>query len=1031
MGQGFSAIVRENAVAPHGRPSQPVLQSVNYLLIGAALLICATLVGTAFLVANFRARALDDSERELKNIVLILSEQLDRSFQAIELVQRSVVERVGDVRSSADFSARLGGDDIHAMLQDKISGLAQVGAITLVNADGAVVNASRKNRPSDVSVADRDYFLALKDNPQADHVVSVPVVNRATGVWTIYLARRIATTDGQFAGMVLGAVELDYFERLFGAIALGNTGTVSLYRDDGTLLVRYPRAPKAVGGKFTAALRALGDNAEGTARVFGRINPHQLLIAAHRLEHFPLYVSAARETDYALSNWREQTKVLLGAGLLIALTIAAVMLLVARQVRRNHEWSRRRLALEKHRLDAAVASMPHGLVLFDAQGGLVVCNRSYLEMYNIPQNALSTGDTLQTVLHARKRSGTFDDDVDAYCERRFADISRGVAFDSIFPLPDGRAIRMINHPVEDGGWISLHEDITVRRRLEQERDRDREFLNSIIDNVPTPILVKDVADRAYVLANKAAVDYVGMSREGVIGKTCADLWSPEDAACIERQDTLAFESRGAVFTDEHVLDTPGQGQRIVTSKRLILRDVDGTPNYLLAVIEDVTERKQSERRIAHLAHHDALTGLANRVLFREQLEQSLKRIRNQGGRLALLYLDLDRFKGINDTLGHPVGDELLKEVAKRLRECIGESDFVARLGGDEFAIVRDGFDAPDDITALVTRILETMKAPYDIGGHHLVTEATIGVALAPDDAADPDELLKNADLAMYRAKSDGRGTYRFFESSMDARMKSRRALEFDLREAIMCGGFELHYQPLVSFADGRVTGCEALLRWQHRTRGLIPPSEFIPIAEETGLIAPLGEWVLRTACIEGARWPEDIKVAVNVSPVQFNNAGLVQAVVGALGASGLAPHRLELEITEAVLIRDDAAALGILHQLRSLGVRIALDDFGTGYSSLSYLQRFPFDKIKIDRSFVMAIGDSDYSRNIVQAIVDIATTRQITTTAEGVETEEQSQALRGLGCTEMQGYLFSPPVPPSRLSKIMPRQRRRKLARAG
>ena len=460
-----------------------------------------------------------------------------------------------------------------------------------------------------------------------------------------------------------------------------------------------------------------------------------------------------------------------------------------------------------------------------------------------------------------------------------------------------------------------------------------------------------------------------------------------------------------------------------------MRSLDGAPKYLLTVIEDVTERKQSERRIAHLAHHDALTGLANRVLFREQLEQSLKRVRSHGGRLALLYLDLDRFKGINDTLGHPVGDELLKDVAKRLRDCIGESDFVARLGGDEFAIVRDAFDTPDDVTALVTRILETMKAPYEIGGHHLVTEATIGVALAPDDAADPDELLKNADLARYRAKSDGRGTYRFFESSMDARMKSRRALEFDLREAIMCGGFELHYQPLVSFADGRVTGCEALLRWQHRSRGLISPSEFIPIAEETGLITPLGEWVLRTACLEAARWPEEVKIAVNVSPVQFNNAGLVQSVIGALGASGLAPHRLELEITEAVLIRDDAAALGILHQLRALGVRIALDDFGTGYSSLSYLQRFPFDKIKIDRSFVSAIGDSDYSRNIVQAIVDIATTRQITTTAEGVETEEQSLALRGLGCTEMQGYLFSPPVPPARLAKVLPRQRRRKLAR--
>jgi diguanylate cyclase (GGDEF)-like protein/PAS domain S-box-containing protein len=1033
---GFSAMTRTRSAAspralPSGEPpSNPHRHPVNYLLIGAALLIVAIVVGTGFLVANFRERALHDSERELKNTVLILSEQLDRSFQAIELVQRSVIDRVSGVRSGADFTRRMGADDIHAMLQDTISGLAQVDVIALVNADGVVVNASRDKWPRGLSVADRDYFRALKSDPTLERFVSVPVNNRANGSWAIFLAQRVTGTDGKFAGIVLGAVELNYFERLFGAIALGSSGTLSLYREDGTLLVRYPRPVNAIGHVFTAALKALGEKSEGSVRTFGRINPHQILIAAHRLEHFPLYVSAARQTDHALESWRDQTKVLLGAGALIALTIAGVMLLVGRQLNRNHEWSKRRLALEKHRLDAAVASMPHGLLLFDADGRVVVCNRSYFEMYGVPSHALKQGDTLRDVLSVRKHTGTFTEDVDRYCDRRFNEIARGVAFETIFPLSDGRAIRIMNHPVEGGGWISMHEDITARRRLEQERDRDREFLNSIIDNVPTPIMVKDLHDGAYVLANKAALDYVGMPREGVIGKTCGDLWPVEDAERINRDDARASEAGGYLFTEEHILNTPSRGQRIVTSKRLILRDIDGEPKYLLTVSEDITERKQSEIRIAHLAHHDALTGLPNRVQFRDQLEQSLRRVRSQGSRLALLYLDLDRFKGINDTLGHPVGDELLKVVAKRLRDCIGESDFVARLGGDEFAIVRDGFDTPDDITALVTRILVAMSEPYEIGDHNLVTEATIGVAMAPEDAMDPDELLKNADLAMYGAKSDGRGTYRFFESSMDARMKARRALEFDLREAIMCGGFDLHYQPLVAFADGRITGCEALLRWQHRSRGFIPPSEFIPIAEETGLIVPLGDWVLRTACLEGAKWPDEIKVAVNVSPVQFNNAGLVQAVVGALAASGLAPHRLELEITEAVLIRDDAAALGLLHQLHALGVRIALDDFGTGYSSLSYLQRFPFDKIKIDRSFVSAIGDSDYSRNIVQAIVDIATTRQITTTAEGVETEEQSQTLRALGCTEMQGYLFSPPVPASKLSKHLPRSRRRRLARA-
>ena len=309
--------------------------------------------------------------------------------------------------------------------------------------------------------------------------------------------------------------------------------------------------------------------------------------------------------------------------------------------------------------------------------------------------------TLFDVLTARKRAGNFEEDVAAYCEQRFAEIARGVAFETIYPLPDGRAIRIMNHPVGDGGWISLHEDITARRRLEHERDRDREFLNSIIDNVPTPILVKDAVDWTYVLANKAAVDYVGVTRDLVIGRTCHDIWPADDAECIERNDRLVQENGGFLFSEEHTLNAPGKGLRFVTSKRLVTRAADGAPQYLLTVIEDITERKQSEQRIAHLAHHDALTGLPNRVLFREQLEQSLKRVRSHGSRLALLYLDLDRFKGINDSLGHPVGDELLKEVAVRLRDCIDETDFVARLGGDEFAIVRNDFGQADDITALV------------------------------------------------------------------------------------------------------------------------------------------------------------------------------------------------------------------------------------------------------------------------------------------------------------------------------------------
>ena len=371
---------------------------------------------------------------------------------------------------------------------------------------------------------------------------------------------------------------------------------------------------------------------------------------------------------------------------------------------------------------------------------------------------------------------------------------------------------------------------------------------------------------------------------------------------------------------------------------------------------------------------------------------------------------------------------MLKSVAERLRRCLGEADFVSRLGGDEFAIVQSSVQQPEDVTDLIFRIYSVMREPYECLGHQLSTDASIGIALAPQDGADLDELLKNADLAMYGAKADGRRTYRFFERDMDTRIKMRRMLEQDLRQLTadgryVEGGFEIHYQPIVSFRDNEVSGCEALLRWRHPVRGMISPAEFIPVAEESGLISQLGEWVLIKACAEAATWPRNIKLAVNVSPVQFKNHAFALKVASTLAESGLPASRLELEITEAVLIRDAEVALTILHQLRALGVRVALDDFGTGYSSLSYLQRFPFDKIKIDRSFVNDIVESDGSCAIIQAVVNIAAARNMTTTAEGVETDLQRELLRTLGCTEMQGYLFSPAKPAAEVVALFATQR--------
>jgi diguanylate cyclase (GGDEF)-like protein/PAS domain S-box-containing protein len=630
-------------------------------------------------------------------------------------------------------------------------------------------------------------------------------------------------------------------------------------------------------------------------------------------------------------------------------------------------------------------------------------------MYGLSTDVVKPGCHFRDLIRHRQETGSYDGDVDEFCSTIMRNVAQGKVTRMTMES-GGSSYLIVNKPLAQGGWVATIEDVTERRTLEQERDRNYAFLRQIIDHIPTQITVKDLRSGRYVLANRVAETQFGMPRDAIVGKTALDLFSKRAADIIAADDKKALNCPDGLFLDIGPWQSQALGQRFITSKRIGIPDQTGETRYLINVVDDVTDRRRADEKIAHLAHYDALTDLPNRVLFREQMERELQRI-SRGEQFALLYIDVDEFKGINDSLGHHVGDELLKAVADRIRGCIGESDLIARLGGDEFAVIQTGVRNTRDVVEFVTRIHRSIRQPYQCLGHQLSTDASIGIALAPQDGTDLDQLIKNADLAMYGAKAGGRRTYRFFEPAMDASAKARLAMEQDLRQALADAGFEIHYQPLVDLRHDEVTGCEALLRWRHPERGMIPPAEFIPVAEDTGLIVELGEWVLKTACAEAATWPDHIRVAVNVSPVQLKCPTLALKITSALATSGLRASRLELEITEAVLIRDDETALAILHQLRAIGVRIALDDFGTGYSSLSYLKRFPFDKIKIDRCFVGDIAEIDGSSAIVQAVVNIAASRNMTTTAEGVETLQQKERLRALGCTEMQGYLFSAAKP--------------------
>jgi diguanylate cyclase (GGDEF)-like protein len=554
----------------------------------------------------------------------------------------------------------------------------------------------------------------------------------------------------------------------------------------------------------------------------------------------------------------------------------------------------------------------------------------------------------------------------------------------------------------------LDQTLNVVSVLNDELSTRNMRIDAAINNMTQGFLMFDSAERI-VVCNDRYIEMYELSRE-IVKPGCSFL-----ELLAHRAANGLLEADPEVYRADLMRELSA-GDIV----KWIVRTSDGRDIFITnrpmpgggwtATHEDITERRRAEAKIAHMVMHDSLTDLPNRLLFVQQVANQFAHL-DRGRRFAVLYLDLDHFKDVNDTLGHPFGDKLLEQVGARLRNCVRHSDTVARLGGDEFAILQRNLTEDAATASLADRIVDTLGAPFDLDGHQVVIGVSVGIAIAPVDASDTVQLLKSADLALYRAKADGRGTHRFFEPEMHLHVQARRALEIDLRRAIANDEFVLHYQPLVNLRTGRINGFEALIRWNHTERGIISPADFIPFAEETALIVPIGEWVLRTACCEASKWPSDMRVAVNLSPVQFRTPNLYEVVCNALARANFAATRLELEITESILLLNEAAILDTLRKLRALGVRIAMDDFGSGHSSLTYLRRFPFDRIKIDGSFIRELTSGKDSRAIILAVSHLAANLGMETTAEGIETEEELDYVKRVGCTEGQGYFFSKPRP--------------------
>ncbi|MEO8684453.1 MAG: EAL domain-containing protein [Devosia sp.] len=677
-------------------------------------------------------------------------------------------------------------------------------------------------------------------------------------------------------------------------------------------------------------------------------------------------------------------------------------------------------------LDAALESIPYGFCVWSPQFRLVMWNKNYREIYGFSAEALKRGMTLEEVIDLSASLGNHpEQSSEEFYEAYTADLlaNRGGARAKTQEVVHGgRTIETAHVFSPEMGWVVTHEDVTdemartelvQKRKLELERQNIR--LDAAVNNISQGLCMFDPRGRL-VICNQPYVKIYnlpekmikpGTQLEDILGHLFdvgMSAGGTRDEYILWRRDVIARREYG-----KNIHELNG---RTIMMQHHPMKDGGWVSTH-----EDITEQRQNEARIRHLARHDALTDLPNRIEFLEQMAKAEAGLA-RGEMAAVLYIDLDHFKAVNDTLGHAVGDEVIKQASARLWGTTRETDILARLGGDEFALLMRPVEDAADAARVADRIIKSIAAPFMIGGQQIEIGASVGIAVGPGDGEKTDTLVKNADLALYKAKSEGRSTYHFFESGMDAMLQQRRLIEAGLRLALPRNELRLVFQPLLGLSENRVTCVEALLRWDHEER-TISPVEFIPIAEETGLIVPIGEWVLRQACLTAASWPGEIRIAVNLSPVQFKNRDLVGLVKSALSDAKLPATRLELEITESLLLADNETTLRALHDLRALGVRIAMDDFGTGYSSLSYLRSFPFDKIKIDRSFMRDLTSRGDSLAIIKAVIGLGQSLGMSTTAEGVETEEQLEMVRSQGCDEVQGFLFSPPLPPAALANLL------------
>jgi len=994
-------------------------QTTTYLGVAVIAIVWG---GIYLLASREHDRAYSDAVRQGSNLTRVLEEYIRRVVRESDSALLALRRAYESDPENFDLAAWAKANQPHSDMTVQF-GISSAGGFIRQSTQGPVT--------TQIYVGDRPHFQFQVEHVEDELYISAPIIGRISQKQTIQFSRRLRRPDGVFDGVAVTSVDVKHLEDFFSSLDIGRGGVVSLVGLDGVLRARGggdPSAQRFTGISISKSpvFPALGQSPDGhywnTSNSSAHFDNIIRLMSYRAVDGFPLVAVVGMSRDDIFSQSNETLRHYLVIGSVLTAIVLVVMALGAGERRRvlsaTSELQRSKQSLEQSNrlLQAALGNMSHGLSMFDRDHRLVMCNHRYAEMYGLRPEQIARGASLQSILQARIAAGKAPADSAQYVTTRINQVSSNVAFSSQNELTDGRVIFVNHQPLPEGGWVAIHNDITEQKNTERALVESTEALKNsnarfaaALQNMSQGLCMFDAGHRILV-ANERYRQIYNLPEDLV--KPGAQFEAIVDYRKLSGNFIGAnpAEYIAAQFHSSTDIEKLGNGRVIMILRHAM---ADGC---WLTTHEDITERWRTETRVAYLAHHDALTGLANRAALVEKIEDACSRYRWRGEEFNVLMVDLDRFKQVNDTFGHPSGDDLLKQVAERIKGALREADVLARLGGDEFAIIQfDDSQQTDAAEALAARIIALVAEPFTIGANDVGIGASIGIALAPEHGTHADDLLKKADLALYHAKAAGRNRYAIFESALGQAAVAKHTLENELRRALARKEFEIEFQPIVDTKTLEMRSAETLIRWRHPEKGLISPEQFIPLAEESGTILQIGEWVLETACKDAVKWPARVKVAVNLSAVQLRSASFLDYIMCVLVESGLPPERLELEVTETALIDQGTDCIGLLRKIKNLGITVALDDFGTGYSSLNQLTMFPFDKIKIDKSFTRDMTTRTDCAAIVSAVLALAHSMGIETTAEGVETADQLAILRMAGVSTVQGFLIQKPCPASEL----------------